>query len=493
MNAWKQITLACLSLLILGLAPVSPALAQVRVTAATPSSAYQGTIALDVVVNGSGFDPTAKVQFFVSGTTNPGGIAVRKVVFRNPKEVVATIDVTDAAVLDYYDIQVVLDSGRKGKGTTLFSVKAKGAPAQTVDYTGENLGTLSGDGMSDAWDVNAQGHIVGRSIGSSVRGFYWDGSMHQLPMSSDARNAPPYSVAWDVEANAISGGPSEIAVGYENRTVCETRNGPCYRDSYPILWQGDLSQGPEAVRLDTAQGSAQSINHGGTFVVGYVAAESGGGAGAVWKQENGAWSRSGIPLSYFSCNGCEYDWGIALDVNDAGIVIGIVSRKADYAQFAYLYDTRTAAGRILPLPPGYLQSGAWAVGEVVGGKVHVAGVVSPCSGSSPCSTDRAIRWTIDTNGLATTFEILDQLAWAEGVTGEGFVTGTMNTTASRRGNVIQTAMLWKPSAGYISLKPATGGSDSTSRSMATGGDGTVFVVGETNAKGTWTAVRWVIP
>jgi hypothetical protein len=125
MSSWKRIALAGLSLLLLGLAPVGAVLAQVKVTSANPTSAYQGTIALDVVVSGSGFDPTAKVQYFVSGTTNPGGITVRNVTYRKSSELVATIDVADGAVLASYDIQVTLSSGRKGKGTTLFSVKAK--------------------------------------------------------------------------------------------------------------------------------------------------------------------------------------------------------------------------------------------------------------------------------------------------------------------------------------------------------------------------------
>lgn len=125
MNAWKRITLTCLSLLILGLAPIGAAFAQVRVTAAVPSSAYQGTISLDVVVSGSGFDKTAKAQYLVSGTTNPGGITVKSVVFHNSKELVTTIDVADTAVLANFDIQVTLADGRKGKGTTLFAVKAK--------------------------------------------------------------------------------------------------------------------------------------------------------------------------------------------------------------------------------------------------------------------------------------------------------------------------------------------------------------------------------
>jgi hypothetical protein len=127
MNAWKRITLAWISLLVLALAPLGAAIAQIKVTAATPSSAVQGTISLDVVVSGSGFDHSAKVKYFVSGTTNPGGITVKNVVFRNSKELVTTIDVADTADLASFDIVVTLDSGRKGKGTTLFSVKPKPA------------------------------------------------------------------------------------------------------------------------------------------------------------------------------------------------------------------------------------------------------------------------------------------------------------------------------------------------------------------------------
>jgi hypothetical protein len=125
MSAWKRIVVACVSLLALGIIPVGVAFAQVKVTAATPASAYQGTLALDVIVSGSGFNNSAKVQYFVSGTTNPGGIVVRKVTFRSSTELVTTIDVAETADLNSFDIVVALDSGRKGKGTTLFSVKAK--------------------------------------------------------------------------------------------------------------------------------------------------------------------------------------------------------------------------------------------------------------------------------------------------------------------------------------------------------------------------------
>jgi hypothetical protein len=125
MGNWKRIVLTCLSFVAVGLAPTGTAYAQVKVTAANPSSAYQGTIALDVVVSGSGFNSSAKVQYFVSGTTNPGGITVKNVKFNSSTELVSTIDVAADADLAGFDIIVILDTGRKGKGTTLFTVKQK--------------------------------------------------------------------------------------------------------------------------------------------------------------------------------------------------------------------------------------------------------------------------------------------------------------------------------------------------------------------------------
>jgi hypothetical protein len=134
MNTWKRFVIALLALLALGVVPAGAALAQVKVTAATPSSAYQGTYSLDVVVSGSGFNNSAKVQYFVSGTTNPGGITVKKVTFRSSSELVTTIDVADTANLASFDIVVTLDSGRKGKGTTLFSVKVKPNEEPVLTY-----------------------------------------------------------------------------------------------------------------------------------------------------------------------------------------------------------------------------------------------------------------------------------------------------------------------------------------------------------------------
>jgi hypothetical protein len=115
-----------LFLFLLGFAVMATSQAQdVQVNSADPSSAVQGTIDLDVEIAGSGFDNSAVVDFFVTGTTNPGGITVKKVKTRGSKKIIATINVADTATVVDFDIEVSLSSGRKGKGTTLFSVKMK--------------------------------------------------------------------------------------------------------------------------------------------------------------------------------------------------------------------------------------------------------------------------------------------------------------------------------------------------------------------------------
>lgn len=99
-----------------------------QVNAANPSSAEQGTVGLEVEISGSGFDNSAAVDFFVTGTTNPGGITVKKIKVRGSKKIIATIDVTEGATVDNFDIEVRLSRGRKGKGTELFKVEEKEVP-----------------------------------------------------------------------------------------------------------------------------------------------------------------------------------------------------------------------------------------------------------------------------------------------------------------------------------------------------------------------------
>jgi uncharacterized delta-60 repeat protein len=114
---------------------------QVQVTAANPTAAEQGTVNLNVKVTGKGFKNGAKAQWFVTGTTNPGGVTVNSTTFVSSTEVDANITVADTATVANFDIAVTNSDGRGGKGTELFAVNANGnhvvCPAMQPAPTGD--------------------------------------------------------------------------------------------------------------------------------------------------------------------------------------------------------------------------------------------------------------------------------------------------------------------------------------------------------------------
>src|SRR5438067_7109761 len=102
---------------------------QVQVTAADPSSRAQGTVNLNVKVTGKGFKNGAKAKWFVTGTTDPGGVTVNSTTFVSSVELTANITVADTATIANFDIAVTNTDGRGGKGTELFAVKGSNCPA----------------------------------------------------------------------------------------------------------------------------------------------------------------------------------------------------------------------------------------------------------------------------------------------------------------------------------------------------------------------------
>lgn len=96
---------------------------KVTVTAADPNSAIQGEM-LPVEISGDGFDSGSHVRFLVSGSQDDDEILVESVEFVSPGKLRAQIRVRDDALVIDYDIEVRSSSGRRGKGTALFSVKS---------------------------------------------------------------------------------------------------------------------------------------------------------------------------------------------------------------------------------------------------------------------------------------------------------------------------------------------------------------------------------
>ena len=151
----------CLSILfvvvfggILASGAAQPAIAQIQVNSANPTAAAQGTINLDVIVSGNGFKRGAKAQWFVTGTTNPGGVTVNSTAFNGSTQLTANITVASDAVISGFDIVVTNADGRTGKGTDLFAVQSN--PGQCTDIPLRLIvapqtmgqGGISGDGLS---------------------------------------------------------------------------------------------------------------------------------------------------------------------------------------------------------------------------------------------------------------------------------------------------------------------------------------------------------
>ena len=135
------------------LAALVPAAAQIQVNSTNPSAAAQGTVNLNVTVNGNGFKKGAKAQWFVTGTTNPGGVTVNSTTFNSPNQLTANVTVSSTATVSGFDVQVTNADGRTGKGTDLFAVIQKGTCSNVplaliVVPQSEGQGGISGDGLS---------------------------------------------------------------------------------------------------------------------------------------------------------------------------------------------------------------------------------------------------------------------------------------------------------------------------------------------------------
>jgi hypothetical protein len=104
------------------LASAAFATAQIQVNSTNPNTASQGTTNLNVTVSGSGFKKGAKAQWFVSGTTNPGGVTINSTTFNSSSQLTANITISTTAVTSGFDVVVTNTDGRTGVGRDAFTV-----------------------------------------------------------------------------------------------------------------------------------------------------------------------------------------------------------------------------------------------------------------------------------------------------------------------------------------------------------------------------------
>jgi len=132
---------------------------KLTVTGADPNTAQQGAPPLDVEISGSGFGPGSTVRFLVADTRDDTQIVVNGVTFDAATgKLKANIKVKDAALPVEYDIEVRTSSGRRGKGTTLFTVRTRDGggniDAECIVFTGD-LETVPGSEVVEGCCPNA--------------------------------------------------------------------------------------------------------------------------------------------------------------------------------------------------------------------------------------------------------------------------------------------------------------------------------------------------
>ena len=142
-SAWLFILLLVIA------AGVLPVAAQIQVDSTNPPAAPQGTVNLNVVISGSGFESGATAQWLVSGTSSSGGVTVNSTSFNNSSQLTANITIADNAVVGGYDVLVTNSNGRTGKGTDRFTVNpmAVNSTVYSTDNTGTPV-TVQGDNPS---------------------------------------------------------------------------------------------------------------------------------------------------------------------------------------------------------------------------------------------------------------------------------------------------------------------------------------------------------
>jgi probable HAF family extracellular repeat protein len=296
-------------------------------------------------------------------------------------------------------------------------VSVRPAVAQT-GYVVEDLGALPGDTSSVAWAINANGDVVGWSMGpAGTRGFLYTnaGGMVALPGPPDR----PRTVARDINDESV-------IVGSANMGGTDL--------GHAVLWSGGSVQ--DLGTLGTGfYSEAWGVNNLGQ-VVGWSYTDGGSGLtgvhGFLYTQAQGL-----VDLTPDS------DTGHALDVNDAGQVTGYKTALGGYHAFRWQGGAFVDLGVL----PGFAHSFGWAI--------NASGQVAGNSTSGSGNSERLFRYT-DGAGLQDLGGVGEHnVAW--GINGSGQVVGTTGQSQSRAVRYTDAAglqdvnTLIDPSLGWVLL------------------------------------------
>lgn len=376
---------------LFGKTPAAP-----TVTTASPSYTYQGTVNLNVTINGSGFDRGTKASWYLHGLPYPK-ITVNSTSYVSASQLVANISVASDASIDSYDIVVTTSTTKQGIGSDCFAVTL----AVPIPVVGRG--------------INMAGQVVGDPTSKNSSGVLWDprAGLAQLPNASRA-------FAIDESGTTVSGKDNNGAAA-----IWTTGSGP----SGP--WTETILPLPQGNTIGAARSIAVDVNGNAVIMVGVSQPID---RPVVWTRTSNGWTVSivdtvpaGVPR------------GVAFSVNAKGQHVGSDGVPGAYA----LYWDSSGTAAILSSNA----AAAWSINGdgtlVVGDANGVAamwtrtlsnGMYGPWSGAisldtpaNSCSTPASIAYAVNAAGtVAVGTSCGVPVAWnISGTTVTRFLLGTL--------------------------------------------------------------------
>ncbi|MFN0182146.1 MAG: hypothetical protein ACKVZ0_25355 [Gemmatimonadales bacterium] len=263
------------------------------VAATDPSYGYEGEVAKQVTITGSGFSTGAAAGWERNGAPDPK-IQVLSTQFVSSTKLVASITIAPGAAIDLYDVAVTNPDRKKGIGYKLFEV------TQAIAIQGTVL----------AREANELGQIVGESNGGA---FFWSAA---TGLESLAASGTGMDLSDDGLTVAGSLGTSDPATKV---AVVWTRSGGSWTQTQLPRDPATSRSNPFGMASDPVTGAPVAI--AGVDI--YVTKRTVQRQPRLWLPVGGGWQRIVLPNPSVPQNDI-----LAMDVSTGLVVVGNAGQRA---------------------------------------------------------------------------------------------------------------------------------------------------------------------
>lgn len=110
--------------MVIGVTCTLDAMADVlRISNVEPGHVMRKAATFEMTIFGSGFSADTAIKFFLAGTEEPGGIAVKRVKLLGSQELVATVELDSSVAPGHFDVEISGNRGDKARGKSLLLVE----------------------------------------------------------------------------------------------------------------------------------------------------------------------------------------------------------------------------------------------------------------------------------------------------------------------------------------------------------------------------------